>query len=92
MIKERCLRAMSPKGPKQESQKRLKIEEQIQKKDVFPGRLFHKYLVLERHISYFIENHSDSSNRFSETDIINMLEFLIDNIFVMLGGQTVGIT
>jgi hypothetical protein len=32
---------------------------------------------------------------FSETDIINMLEFLIDNIFVIFGGrvfqQTVGI-
>ena len=24
---------------------------------------------------------------FSETDFINMLEFLIDNIFVMLGGR-----
>ena len=36
-----------------------------------------------------------STNKFSETDIINMLEFLIDNIFVMLGERvfqkTVGI-
>jgi hypothetical protein len=33
--------------------------------------------------------------KFSETDIFNMLEFLLDNIFVMFGGrvfqQTVGI-
>ena len=36
-----------------------------------------------------------STKKFSETDIINMREFLIDNIFVMFGGcvfqQTVGI-
>jgi hypothetical protein len=50
--------------------------------------------VLGRHISYFIENHSDSTKNFYETDIINMLEFLIDNIVVLFGGhvfqQTVG--
>ena len=38
---------------------------------------------------------SDSIKEFSETDIIKMLEFVIDNIFVMLVGrifqQTVGI-
>ena len=41
------------------------------------------------------KNHSDSTKKFSETDIINKLEFLIDNIFAMFGGrvfqQTVGI-
>jgi hypothetical protein len=31
--------------------------------------------------------HSDSTKKFSETDIINMLEFLIDNIFVIFGGR-----
>ena len=40
------------------------------------------------------KTHSDSTKKFSETDIINMLEFLIDNIFVIFGGrvfqQTVG--
>ena len=44
--------------------------------------------------SYFVKNYSDSTKKFSETDIINMLEFLIDNIFVIFGGrvfqQTVG--
>ena len=39
--------------------------------------------------------HSDSTKMFSETDIINMPKFLIDNIFVMFGGcvfeQTVSI-
>jgi hypothetical protein len=42
-----------------------------------------------------LRKHSDSTKRFSETDIINMLEFLIDNTFVMFGGRdfqrTVGI-
>ena len=32
-------------------------------------------------------NHSDSIKNFSETDIINMLEFLIDNISAMFGGR-----
>ena len=35
MIKEKCLRAMTSKGPKQESQNRLKIEEQTQNKEAF---------------------------------------------------------
>ena len=41
------------------------------------------------------KNHFDSTKKFFETDIIYMLEFLIDNIFVLFGGrvfqQTVGI-
>jgi hypothetical protein len=59
------------------------------------GQRRYKYLVLRRDRSYFVKHHSDSTKKFSETDIINMLEFLIDNIFAMLGGrvfqQTVGI-
>jgi hypothetical protein len=55
----------------------------------------YKYLSLRREISYFAKNHSDSTKMFSETDIINMLEFLIDNLFVIFGGrflqQTAGI-
>jgi len=31
--------------------------------------------------------HSDSTKKFSETDIINILEFLIDSIFVILDGR-----
>jgi hypothetical protein len=41
--------------------------------------------VLGRDRSYFVKHHSDSTKNFSETDIFNMLEFLIDNIFVMFG-------
>jgi dihydrofolate reductase len=43
--------------------------------------------VLGRNRSYFVQNHSDSTKMFSETDIINILEFLIDNIFVIFGGR-----
>ena len=39
-------------------------------------------------ISYIVKKkHSDSTKKFSETDIIKMLEFFIDNIFVMFGGR-----
>ena len=59
------------------------------------GQRRYKYLVIGRDRSYFVKHHSDSTKKFSETDIFNMLEFLIDNIFVMFGGrvfqQTVGI-
>ena len=44
--------------------------------------------MLGRDRSYFVKkNHSVSTNRFSATDIIHMLEFLIDNIFVFFGGR-----
>ena len=36
--------------------------------------------------SYFVKK-NDSTNKLSETHIINILEFLIDNIFVMFGGS-----
>ena len=51
--------------------------------------------MLGRDRSYFVKHYSDSTKKLSETDIFNMLEFLMDNIFVMFGGrvfqQTVGI-
>jgi hypothetical protein len=43
--------------------------------------------VLGRDRSCFVKHHSDSTKKFSETDIINMLEFLIDKIFVIFGGR-----
>ena len=59
------------------------------------GQRRYKYLVLGRDRPYFVKHHSDSTKKFSETDIFNMLGFLIDNIFVMFAGpvfqQTVGI-
>ena len=51
------------------------------------GQRRNKYLVLGRDRSYFVKiEYSDSTKMFSETDIINMLDFLIDNICVMFGG------
>ena len=58
------------------------------------GQRRYKYLVLGRDRSYFVQKHSDFTKRFSETDIISMLGFLIDNIFGFGGHvfqQTVGI-
>ena len=59
------------------------------------GQRRYKYLALGRDRSYFVKHHSVSTKTFSETDIFNMLEFVIDNIFVIFGGrvfqQTVGI-
>ena len=44
----------------------------------------------------FVKKYSDSTKRFSETDIINMLELLIESIFVIFVGrvfqQTFGIS
>ena len=34
-----------------------------------------------------MKEHSDSKNKFSEDDIITMLEFLVDNIFVVFAGK-----
>ena len=53
------------------------------------------FLVLGCEGPYFVREHSDSKNKYTEDDIINMLEFLVDNIFVVFGGnvfqQIVGI-
>jgi len=59
------------------------------------GQRRYKYIVVGRGRSYFVKHHSDSTKKFPETDIFNMLELLIDNIFVLFGRsvflQTVGI-
>jgi hypothetical protein len=47
------------------------------------GQRRYKYLIL----FYFARKNSDSTKRFSETDIIYILEFVIDNIFVIFGGR-----
>ena len=58
------------------------------------GQRKYKYLFFGRGKSYY--KHSNSANKFSETVIINMLEFLTDNICAMFDGrflqQTVGIS
>ena len=46
------------------------------------GKRRYKYLVLGHDQSYFVKHHTDSNNTYTETGIIEMLKFLIDNIFV----------
>ena len=59
------------------------------------GTRRYKYLVIGRDMTYFVKYHSDSDKKYSEDDICNMIDFLIDNIFVEFAGQvfqqTVGI-
>ena len=59
------------------------------------GNRRYKYLVLGHEETYFVKEHSDSKSKYSEDDIIKMLEFLVYNIFVVFAGkvfrQTVGI-
>ena len=51
------------------------------------GNRRYKYLVLGREGPYFVQEHSDSKNKYTEEDIIKMLEFLVDNIFVVFAGK-----
>ena len=47
----------------------------------------HTYLVLGRGEPYFVKVHSDSKRKYTAEDIIKMLEFLVDNIFVFFFGK-----
>ena len=51
------------------------------------GNRRYDFFYLGREGPYFVKEHSDSINKYTEDDIINMLEFLIDNIFVVFGGK-----
>ena len=59
------------------------------------GNRSYKYLVSGHEETYFVKEHSDSKSKYSEDDIIKMLEFLVDTIFVVYAvkvfQQTVGI-
>jgi hypothetical protein len=45
------------------------------------------YLVISYQKHYFVTYHSDSKHKYSEVEIEKMLEFLIDNTYVVVGGQ-----
>ena len=51
------------------------------------GNRRYKYLVLGREGPHFVREHSDSKSKYTEEDIIRMLEFLVDNIFVVFVGK-----
>ena len=46
-----------------------------------------KLLVLGCEGPYFVKEHSDSKNKYTEDNIINMPEFLVDKIFVVKRGK-----
>ena len=54
-----------------------------------------QYVVIGYKDTYFVRGHSDAPQKYSDADVIKMLEYLIDNIFVEFGGrifqQTIGI-
>ena len=52
------------------------------------GNRRYKYLVLGREGPFFVKEHSDLKNKYTEEDITNlkMLEILVDNIFVVFAG------
>ena len=50
------------------------------------GNRRYKLLVLGCEEPYCVKEHSDLKNKYTEDDIINMPEFLVDNIFVVKGG------
>ena len=51
------------------------------------GNRRYKCLVLGHEGPYFVKERSDSKKQYTEDDIVNMLEFLVDNIFVVFGGK-----
>lgn len=46
-----------------------------------------KYIFIGNLKNYFVKNHSDCTHKYSEVDIKKMLEFLIDNIYLVFGNQ-----
>ena len=54
-----------------------------------------QYVVIGYKDTYFVRDHSDAPQKYSDADVIKMLEYLIDIIFVEFGGrifqQTIGI-
>ena len=53
------------------------------------GNRRYKYLVLGREGPYFVREHSDSKIKYTEEDITRMIEFLVDNIFVVFAGKVI---
>jgi len=55
----------------------------------------YQYLVIRIEKFYFVKSHSKFNNKYKQDEIIQMLDFLIDNMFVLFVGrvfqQTIGI-
>ena len=46
-----------------------------------------QYVVTGYKDTYFVRDHSDAPQKYSDADVIKILEYLIDNIFVEFGGR-----
>ena len=46
-----------------------------------------QYVVIGYKDTYFVRDHSDAPQKYSDADVIKMLEYLIDHIFVEFGGR-----
>ena len=59
------------------------------------GKKRYEYIVVGHNSTYFVKNTSNAKYKYTEDDIVRMLDFLIDNIFVECGGvifqQIIGI-
>ena len=59
------------------------------------GSRRYKYIVVNYNTSYFVKNDTEARQKYTEVEVINMVYFLVDNIFAELGGyiyqQIVGI-
>ena len=50
------------------------------------GSRRYKYIVVNYNTSYFVKNYTEARQKYTEVEVINMVNFLVDNIFVELGG------
>ena len=59
------------------------------------GKKRYEYIVVGHNSTYFVKNTSNANNKYTEDDIVRMLDFLIDNTFVECEGvimqQVIGI-
>ena len=51
------------------------------------GKKRYEYIVVNYNSTYFVKNHSNAKHKYTEHDIVRMINFLIDNIFVECGGE-----
>ena len=51
------------------------------------GKRRYKYLILGREGPYFVQEHAYSKSKYTKEDMIKMLEFLVDNVFVVFAGK-----
>ena len=50
-------------------------------------RQLYKLIVLDHELTYFIRHETRGKRCFTENEVISMLDFLVDNRFVALGGK-----